>query len=64
MEIAYTTKEESKREQEAAFLALTPHERFLNFIALSKAINKLYPPSKATNNENFVIDLSRKIGNA
>ncbi len=59
MEITFTTKTESKREQEEAFLALKPHERFLNFVALSKAINKLYPVQKEKNKKNFIIDLSK-----
>jgi hypothetical protein len=59
MEIAFRTKEESKREQEAAFLALSPHERFLSFVALSKAVNKLYPAKHKVNNKHFVVDLSK-----
>ena len=58
MEITFTTKEESKHQQEATFLALSQHERFLSFVALSKAINKLYPAKKEANKNNFVVDLS------
>jgi hypothetical protein len=64
MKIAFTTKLESKHQQEEAFLALSPHERFLNFIALSKAIKKLYPSQEETDNDNFVIDLSGKKSDA
>ena len=64
MKVTFTTKEESKKLQEAEFLALTPHERFLNFIALSKAIAKLYPKKEEEDTGNFVIDLSNKKRNA
>lgn len=52
MKIAFTTKLESKHQQEEAFLAL------------SKAIKKLYPSQEETDNDNFVIDLSGKKSDA
>ena len=57
MEIKFTSKEESKRNQELEFLALSPTERVLRFFQLSQQIN-LFPttaPKKDTSN--FIIEI-------
>ncbi len=56
MEIHFRSKEESKREQEEAFLSLSGSERVEAFIKLSMTMNKLFP-SKGNKKEdkNFVI---------
>lgn len=45
MRIAFTTKEESNREREQAFLALSGEERIREFFALSRKIMREYPSS-------------------
>lgn len=43
MQIKFQTKAESKRKQQEAFLKLTGAERFMQFLALSRAINRVMP---------------------
>lgn len=43
MQVTFQTKAESKRQQQEAFLNLTGGERFMNFLELSRAINRLFP---------------------
>jgi hypothetical protein len=56
MEIHFRSKEESKQEQQDAFLSLSGSERVEAFIKLSSTVNKLFP-SKGNDKEgkNFVI---------
>ncbi|WP_201739464.1 hypothetical protein [Dokdonia sinensis] len=54
MEVTFTTKEESNKLQEKAFLALSPSERFLAFLNLSIAIQRLHP-TEFDPKENFVL---------
>lgn len=44
MTIRFQTKEESKQQQQEAFLKLSGEERFMQFLKLSRRINKLFPP--------------------
>ena len=44
MEIKFQNKAESKKQQQEAFLKLYGEERFLQFLKLSRRINKLFPP--------------------
>jgi hypothetical protein len=44
MEIRFQTKEESKKLQKEAFLKLSGEERFIQFLKLSRRINKLFQP--------------------
>lgn len=44
MEVKFQSKAESKRQQQEAFLKLSGEERFLQFLKLSRKINKLFPP--------------------
>lgn len=44
MEVRFQTKEESKKQQQEAFLKLSGEERFMEFLKLSRRINKLLPP--------------------
>lgn len=43
MQVTFQTKAESKRQQQEAFLNLTGGERFMSFLELSRAINRLFP---------------------
>lgn len=43
MEIKFQTKAESKQQQQEAFLKLSGAERFMQFLALSRAINRIMP---------------------
>jgi len=43
MQVTFQTKSESKRQQQKAFLKLSGGERFMNFLELSRAINRLFP---------------------
>ncbi len=45
MTIEYTTKAESNRRREEAFLALSGEERFAEFLYLSRLILREYPSS-------------------
>lgn len=64
MEIKYRTKAESKKEQEEAFLKLTPSERVVAFINLCYEMKAF--PSKTNETEkdkgNFVIKLYKDEG--
>jgi len=46
MEIRFLTKEESNNLRQEEFLKLSPAERFMSFLTLSRRINKY--PTKAT----------------
>ena len=43
MQIRFQSKEESKRQQREAFLKLSGAERFMRFLELSRAINRIMP---------------------
>ncbi|MFN5443734.1 MAG: hypothetical protein ACK48V_05855 [Crocinitomicaceae bacterium] len=58
MEIKFTTKEESKKEQEAAFLKLSKSERFILFLKLSKIFNQMSTKRVYDFKNNFVIDFT------
>jgi hypothetical protein len=59
MEIRYLTKEESNKIRQEEFLALSPSERILAFLELSRRINQLFP-SKISFEErtrgNFILE--------
>lgn len=59
MEIIFRTKEEANQEQRDTFLALTPVQRFYEFLALSERMSK-FPTKKKKENTNFVIDVYGK----
>ena len=58
MEIKFTTKEESKKEQEAEFLKLSKSERFILFLKLSKIFNQMSTKRVYDFKNNFVIDFT------
>ena len=43
MQVTFQTKSESKRQQQETFLKLSGGERFMNFLKLSRKINRLFP---------------------
>jgi len=57
MEIKFQTKEESKAEQEKAFLALTPTERVYSFFAMMQRMNNFPTKAKRDRKDNFVIEI-------
>jgi len=59
MQISFTTKEESKRAQEQAFLALSPAQRFISFLKLMKAVNNFHT-RKREESTNFVIERKKQ----
>lgn len=63
MKIEFRTKEESNRLQEEAFLALSPHERFMEFLKLSQRIKRFKIKNgledDEEDNNNFVIHIKR-----
>jgi hypothetical protein len=60
MEISFTTKEESKKAQEEAFLALSPSERVQSFFKLMQAMSKFPTKAPKEDNGNFVIEIKMK----
>lgn len=60
MEISFTTKEESKRLQEKAFLKLSPEERFKKFIQLSIFMNGFKTEKPEEGKGNFIIQIPPK----
>jgi hypothetical protein len=61
MKISYGTKEEHKREQQKAFLALSPAERFYSFLRLSRRIAEFpIANEKKESTTNFVIEKKQK----
>ena len=57
MKISFQTKEESKRKQEEAFLALSGGERFMKFLELQEAMQMFPTQAKPEKKDNFVIEL-------
>ena len=57
MEIKFTSKEESKRNQELEFLALSPTERVLRFFQLSQQINLFPTSAPKKDSSNFIIEI-------
>ncbi len=66
MEIRFTTKEESKKIQEEAFLKLSPAERVINFLRLSEQFMQFPTTKPYDTKDNFVLELKkndkRKLG--
>jgi len=60
MQVSFNTKKESNRKQEEAFLKLTPSERFLTFLRLSKQSLKLFPAKEKVGN--LIIQIEPKNG--
>lgn len=60
MEIKFTTKEESKKEQQEAFLKLSKSERFLLFLKLSKMFNQMSTKHIYDFKNNYIIDFTKK----
>ncbi len=61
MEIKFQTKEESKQEQEEAFLKLSKAERFYSFLRLSQRISQFPVKNKIDkNSDNFIIEIKSK----
>ena len=58
MQISFTTKEQSNKERQAAFLALSGAERFLRFLDLQQAISMFPSKSAPKNANNFVLKLN------
>ena len=54
MEIRFTTKEESKKLQEVAFLKLSPVERVINFFKLSEQFMQ-FPTTKPYDTKNNLV---------
>jgi len=62
MKISFGTKEEHKREQQKAFLALSPADRFYSFLRLSRLIIR-FPQAenlKKDTSKNFMIDFTKR----
>jgi hypothetical protein len=58
MRIEFRTKEQAKREQEEAFLALSGEERMREFFALSRRIMREYPSAAPRDyGDNLVLEL-------
>ena len=55
MEIRFTTKEQSKFEQEQAFLSLSSEDRLREFFRLSNLILKLPTTTPKDTKNNFVL---------
>lgn len=60
MTIKFRTKEESNREQEKEFLALSPHERVLRFFELVRQVNRFKTNKPDDKKDNFVIVINRE----
>lgn len=58
MQIYFQTREESKKRQREDFLKLSPGERFMAFLELSRKINRFPNQKPKVPNNNFII--SRK----
>lgn len=58
MQIKFTSKEESKKEQQEAFLKLSKSDRFLLFLKLSKIFNQMSTKRVYDFKNNFVIDFT------
>jgi hypothetical protein len=59
MEISFRTKEESNKEQEAAFLALTPMERLYTFFDMIRWHQQLPTQKNPETSNNFILKLRR-----
>jgi hypothetical protein len=58
MEIKFQTKEESKKQQQEAFLKLSKVARFYSFLRLSQRINQFPVKNKIDKNkDNFIIEI-------
>jgi hypothetical protein len=55
VEIKFTSKEDQKKAQEEAFLALSPELRFRKFLELSHASRMLFGAPKEEEKGNFVL---------
>lgn len=60
MEIRFQSKDESNRLQEEAFLALSPVERFVEFIRLSNQVLKFPTKDQEEKTNNLILELKRK----
>ncbi len=60
MEIKFTTKEESKRLQEAEFLALSGAERVFAFFRLCYEMRDFPSENSQEKKDNFIIDFGSK----
>ena len=58
MEIKFRSKEESKAEQEKAFLALSPAERIYSFIEMMQRMNDFPTKARREKKDNFVIEIN------
>ena len=60
MKISFQTKEESKSQQEEAFLKLTPAERLEWFLVMLKKMRDFPTKAEYDTKDNFVIELKSK----
>lgn len=60
MEIKFQTKEESNRQQEEAFLKLSPSERVWRFFELMQKSKSLLLDQRPAKSNNFVIHIKLK----
>jgi hypothetical protein len=60
MQIRFNTKEESKKEQQEAFLKLSKSDRFLLFLKMSKMFNQMSTKHIYDFKNNFIIDFTKK----
>ena len=60
MQIKFTSKEESKKEQQEAFLKLSKSDRFLLFLKLSKMFNQMSTKHIYDFKNNYIIDFTKK----
>jgi hypothetical protein len=56
MELKFNTKETSKREQEEAFLRLSPSERFQRFLELSAQMALFEHRNTDRHKNNFILE--------
>jgi hypothetical protein len=55
MQIYFQTKQESNQRQREDFLKLSPGERFMAFLDLSRKINRFPNQKSKVQNNNFII---------
>ncbi len=62
MKITFTTKKESKQQQQDNFLKLSKKERFYAFLRLSERISKFPTKAKKKKSDNFIIVIKDEMG--
>lgn len=63
MEIKFQSKQESNKQQAEAFLALSPIDRFVEFMKLSNQVLKFPRKSFEEKSNNLILELKRNLKN-